>query len=336
MSKNILVLGGAGYIGSHMVLALEEAGYLVTVFDNLSRGFAGAVPGEILVVGDLRSRDDLKRCFESRCFDAVMHFGGLSYVGESVLEPELYYQNNIVGSLNLLSEMRYRGVNKIIFSSSCATYGEPVFIPITEDHPQTPINPYGNTKFQIEQALKDYARAYGISSISFRYFNAAGCDPKMRAGERHDPETHLIPLALVEALRTRAGCMSSETRLTVFGGDFDTPDGSCIRDYIHVSDVCSAHLLALQLLLNGTSQGAKFFNLANGDGFSVLDVLNVCRKVTGEPIEYFVKPRRSGDPSRLIGNSNRAKSELGWRPAFTSLDSIVLTAWNWLLSDVQR
>ncbi len=331
MNKNILVVGGAGYIGSHMVLALEEAGYLVTVFDNLSRGFAEAVSGEILVVGDLRSRDDLKGCFESRCFDAVMHFGGLAYVGESMLEPELYYQNNIVGSLNLLSEMRCRGVNKIIFSSSCATYGEPMFIPVTEDHPQTPINPYGNSKLQIERALADYARSYGVGSVSFRYFNAAGCDPKMRIGERHDPETHLIPLALAEALRTRAGYASSETRLTVFGNDFDTPDGSCIRDYIHVSDVCFAHLLALQLLLNGEAQGAKFFNLANGNGFSVLDVINVCRNVTGEPIEYLMKPRRPGDPARLVGNADRAKVELGWTPAFTRLDQIILTAWNWLL-----
>jgi UDP-glucose 4-epimerase len=334
VNNSILVVGGAGYIGSHMVLALREAGYTVTVFDNLSRGFADAVSREMLVVGDMRSRDDLKSCFESRCFDAVMHFGGLAYVGESMLEPELYYQNNIIGSLNLLSEMRCRGVNKIIFSSSCATYGEPIFIPVTEDHPQTPINPYGNSKLQIERVLVDYALSYGMKSISFRYFNAAGCDPKMRTGERHDPETHLIPLALSEALRTRVGFASRETRLTVFGDDFDTPDGSCIRDYIHVSDVCFAHLLALQLLLKGEAQGAKFFNLSNGSGFSVLDVINVCREVTGEPIEYLIKPRRPGDPARLVGNAHRARVELGWIPAFKRLDQIVLTAWNWLLRDL--
>lgn len=333
LKKNVLVVGGAGYIGSHMVLALMEAGYLVSVFDNLSRGFVDAVPEDILIHGDLLSRDDLRKCFEVNKFDAVMHFAALAYVGESMLEPERYYENNVVGTLNLLAEMRRRKVDNLIFSSSCATYGEPEHIPITEDHQQSPINPYGNTKHIIERVLTDYAQAYGLRSVSLRYFNAAGCDSQGRAGERHYPETHLIPLVLAEAQRTRLGGRPEDTNLKVFGSDFDTPDGSCIRDYIHVHDLCTAHLLAMEHMFAGLGQGAQFFNLANGDGFSVLEVINVCRAVTREPILYQQFPRRPGDPAKLIGDARRAGSELGWQPDYTSLVDIVKTAWSWQLQD---
>lgn len=316
-----------------MVLALQEAGYSVSVFDNLSRGFADAVPADILIEGDLLSKDDLGKCFEANKFDAVMHFAALAYVGESMVEPERYYENNVTGTLNLLSEMRRRKVDNFIFSSSCATYGEPEHIPITEDHPQSPINPYGNTKYIIEQVLTHYAQAYGLRSVSLRYFNAAGCDLQGRVGERHDPETHLIPLVLAEAQRTRQGGQPEGTGLKVFGSDFDTPDGSCIRDYIHVHDLCTAHLLAMERMFAGVGQGAEFFNLANGDGFSVLEVINVCRTVTGEPILYQQFPRRPGDPAKLVGDARRAGAELGWQPDYTSLAEIVKTAWNWLLQE---
>jgi UDP-glucose 4-epimerase len=333
VKKNVLVVGGAGYIGSHMVLALQEAGFSVTVFDNLSRGFADAVPADILFEGDLLSKDDLKKCFAAKKFDAVMHFAALAYVGESVFEPERYYENNVIGTLNLLSEMRRLKVGKLIFSSSCATYGEPKYLPITEAHPQFPINPYGSTKYIIEQVLTHYALAYGLRSISLRYFNAAGCDAQGRVGERHDPETHLIPLVLAEAQRTQLGGQPESTGLKVFGVDFDTPDGSCIRDYIHVSDLCTAHLQAMGRMFSHIGQGAEFFNLANGDGFSVLEVISVCRAVTGEPILYHHFPRRPGDPAKLVGDARLAETELGWQPNYTSLEEIVQTAWNCLLKE---
>ncbi len=333
MNKKILVVGGAGYIGSHMVLALQDAGFSVTVFDNLSRGFADAVPAGILIEGDLLSKDDLKKCFAAKKFDAVIHFAALAYVGESMFEPERYYENNVIGTLNLLSEMRRWNVGNIIFSSSCATYGEPKHIPIKEEHPQSPINPYGHTKYIIEQVLTHYAQAYGLRSVNLRYFNAAGCDSQGRVGERHDPETHLIPLVLAEAQRTRQGGQPEGTGLKVFGSDFDTPDGSCIRDYVHVHDLCTAHLLAMERMFAGVGQGAEFFNLANGDGFSVLEVISVCRKVTGEPILYQQFPRRPGDPAKLVGDARRAGAELGWQPDYTSLAEIVKMAWNWLLQE---
>lgn len=235
---SVLVIGGAGYIGSHMVLALQDAGYSVIVFDNLSRGFADAVGSAPLVIGDLRSAADLDACFAAHRFDLVMHFAALAYVGESVNEPELYYQNNVVGALNLLAAMRRHGVNRLVFSSTCATYGEPELVPITESHPQRPINPYGRTKLMIEQALRDYALAYGTQSVSLRYFNAAGCDLHGRAGERHNPETHLIPLVLAEAMRVMHVGDPADTALREVGTDFPTPDGSCVRDYIHVADLC--------------------------------------------------------------------------------------------------
>lgn len=328
--KNILVVGGAGYIGSHMVLALQDIGYFPIVFDNLSRGFSDAVGPAPLITGDLRSQEDIEACFTKYRIDLVMHFAALAYVGESVSEPEMYYQNNVVGALNLLSVMRRHGVNKFVFSSTCATYGEPNHIPICELHEQSPVNPYGRTKLVIEQALCDYSLAYDLQSVSLRYFNAAGCDTDCRVGERHDPETHLIPLVLLEALRLKGGGNAEDTNLQVFGGDFDTPDGSCVRDYIHVSDLCCAHLMAAQRLLTGGPEGAVFFNLANGVGFSVLDVIQVCRKVTGQPIEYTLMNRRAGDPAMLVGDSSKAESVLGWAPKITSLEDIIRSSWNWM------
>ncbi|MDP2829687.1 MAG: UDP-glucose 4-epimerase GalE [Sulfuricellaceae bacterium] len=326
----VLVVGGAGYIGSHMVLALRDAGYEVVVFDNLSRGFADAVGDLPLVAGDLRSISDLDACFAANQIDLVMHFAALAYVGESVTEPELYYQNNVVGALNLLSAMRRHGVRRFVFSSTCATYGEPDEVPISETHPQRPINPYGRTKLIVEQALSDYATAYGLQSISLRYFNAAGCDAQGRAGERHEPETHLIPLVLAEALRVQRGGDPAATALRVFGSDFPTSDGSCIRDYVHVSDLCHAHLLAARRLLQNGTQGAEAFNLANGGGFSVLEVIEACRTVTGLPIQYRLDDRRAGDPAVLVGDASLAGRMLGWKSEVTDLKDIIRTAWDWM------
>jgi len=312
------------------VLALEDAGYRAVVFDNLSRGHADAVSRAPLVVGDLRSMADIEACLQKHRPDVVMHFAALAYVGESVGAPEQYYQNNVVGALNLVAAMRKHGCSRFVFSSTCSTYGEPRQVPIPESHPQEPINPYGRTKLMVEQALADYALAYDMRSVSLRYFNAAGCDPEGRAGERHDPETHLIPLVLAEALRTKRGGDAAATRLSVFGNDFDTADGSCVRDYIHVSDLCHAHLLAAQRLMEGKVQGAEAYNLANGVGFSVLQVIDACRRVTGQPIRYQVQARRAGDPATLVGDCGRAQSVLGWKPRHARLEEIIGTAWQWI------
>jgi UDP-glucose-4-epimerase GalE len=332
MKKTVLVVGGAGYIGSHMVLALEDAGYAPVVFDNLSRGHADAVSNAPLVVGDLRSNADLDACFTAHRVDVVMHYAALAYVGESVTKPELYYENNVVGALNLLSAMRRHGQKRIVFSSSCSTYGEPERMPMAETHPQRPINPYGRTKLMVEQALADYAVAHGLRSVSLRYFNAAGCDPKGRAGERHDPETHLIPLVLAEAMRTLAGGKPSDTSLQVFGSDFPTRDGSCVRDYIHVDDLSQAHLLASQRLLADEVKGAEAYNLANGVGFSNLEVVAACREVTGQPIAFRSMPRRPGDPAELVGDARRAHEVFGWTPKHVDLKGIIRTAWAWMKS----
>ena len=332
MKKKVLVVGGAGYIGSHMVLALQDAGHDPVVFDNLSRGHADACAGAPLVVGDLRSAADIEQCLHKHRPDVVMHFAALAYVGESVGAPEQYYQNNFVGALNLMAAMRKLACNSLVFSSTCSTYGEPRQVPIPEDHPQAPINPYGRSKLMVEQALADYAAAYDMRSVSLRYFNAAGCDPKGRAGERHHPETHLIPLVLAEALRTKRGADPADTRLAVFGDDFPTADGSCVRDYIHVSDLCQAHLAAAQRLMEGKVRGLEAYNLANGVGFSVLQVIDACRRITGEPIRYRVQARRAGDPATLVGECGKAFTLLGWKPRHARLEEIIATAWNWMES----
>jgi UDP-glucose 4-epimerase len=327
----VLVVGGAGYIGSHAVLALRDAGSSVVVFDNCSRGHSLLVPPEVLLLrGDIRDRVALDECFSMHEIDVVMHFAALAYVGESVRDPERYYDNNVSGTLNLLSSMLRHGVCRIVFSSSCATYGLAAQIPITEGQLQMPVNPYGHTKLMIEQALKDYAGAYGLQSISLRYFNAAGADSRCRSGEVHDPETHLIPLVLAEAMRVMEGGDPNHTSLEVFGNDFPTPDGSCVRDYIHVTDLGAAHLLAAERLVHGDVLGAEFFNLANGLGFSVLDVIRTCSAVTGQEISFKVAGRRAGDPAILVGDASKAKSLLMWYPRYTELTCIIESAWRWM------
>ncbi|MES2604947.1 MAG: UDP-glucose 4-epimerase GalE [Pseudomonadota bacterium] len=327
--SSILVTGGAGYIGSHMCRILRQAGHNVIVFDNLFRGHADAVVDAELFVGDLCNADDLKRCFASHAIDAVMHFAALAYVGESMREAGRYYHNNVVGSANLLIAMHNAGINKFVFSSTCAIYGEPQELPLTETHRQQPANPYGRTKMMVEGMLGDFHLAHNLQSISLRYFNAAGCDPSGELGERHSPETHLIPLVLLEALRIRDGGNPADTTLRVFGGDFPTADGTCIRDYVHVNDLGQAHSLALDRLLAGKVAGAEAYNLGNGTGFSVLDVISACRTITGLPIGYQIIERRPGDPSCLVGSSTRAREVLGWQPQHHSLDDMIGTAWRW-------
>jgi UDP-glucose-4-epimerase GalE len=329
MSSSILVTGGAGYIGSHMCRMLTNSGHRVVAFDNLTRGHADTVRDTELVVGDLTSREDIGRCLAAGHFDAVMHFAALAYVGESVQEPAGYYNNNVVGSINLLNAMCDSGPKRIVFSSTCAIFGEPTEIPITESHAQHPINPYGSTKRIIEHALLDYADAYGFKSVSLRYFNASGCDLSGDLGERHDPETHLIPLVLIEALRLRSGGDPADTRLQVFGGELDTLDGTCVRDFVHVNDLCSAHILALDRLLQNKVEGAEAYNLGNGQGFSVLEVIEACRRVTGQQIQYRIVDRRAGDPAVLVGSAMHAREVLRWQPAIVSLDAIVESAWRW-------
>jgi UDP-glucose 4-epimerase len=330
--SHILVVGGAGYIGSHMVLALNDAGYSPVVFDNLSRGFSDAVEIAPLIIGDLKSAEDLESCFRKYDIALVMHFAALAYVGESMEEPLQYYENNVSGTVNLLAAMRRNRVDKFVFSSTCATYGVPDSFPITESTTQRPINPYGRSKLMVEQILGDCAQSYDLKSVSLRYFNAAGADLKLRAGERHDPETHLIPLVLEEALRLKKGGDPANTALQVFGTDFDTRDGSCIRDYIHVSDLCRAHILAAERLFSGKSGGgAEYYNLGNGRGFSVLEIINACRSVTGQPITYLEMPRRAGDPAELVGDARLATEVLGWKPNYVELEQIIQTPWDWML-----
>lgn len=326
---SIIVLGGAGYIGSHAAKVLSRTGHAVTVFDNLSTGHRDAARFGRFVEGDLRRRQDLDNLFRQETFDAVMHFAACCYVGESVEQPGKYYENNVVGTLNLLEAMRAAGVARLVFSSSCATYGNPLRMPIDESHPQNPVNPYGMTKFVAERAMADFGRAYGLRTVALRYFNAAGCDAEGELGERHDPETHLIPLVLREALRVRAGGKPEDSELRVNGEDFDTPDGSCVRDYVHVSDLCAAHLLALQRLMDGKAREFNAFNLGNEHGISVKEVIGVCREVTGIDIRYVVGDRRRGDPPALVADSRRAREVLGWAPRHEKLTDIVQTAWNW-------
>lgn len=328
-SLKVLVAGGGGYIGSHMVKALGRRGHAITVFDNLSTGHADAVGGAALVRGDLRRREDIAAVFRREKFDAVMHFAACCYVGESMRDPRKYYENNVAGTLNLLDAMNAAGVDRLVFSSTCATYGDPRRLPLDEQHPQQPVNPYGMTKLAAERAMQDYGNAYGLRGIALRYFNAAGCDPEGELGERHDPEPHLIPLVLREALRMRGGGSPDATALAVHGTDFDTPDGTCIRDYVHVSDLCEAHLLALHRLFGDAPPAFEAFNLGNGRGHSVLEVIETCREVTGIDLRYVAGARRPGDPPALVADSSRARQVLAWSPRFAALPDIVRTAWNW-------
>jgi UDP-glucose 4-epimerase len=316
---NVLVVGGAGYIGSHAVRLLIDAGHTVWVYDNLSRGHRQAVPEGLLIEGELSDRNKVVNTLRERKIDAVMHFAAFALVNESVNDPALYYRNNVIAALELLEAMREADVKKIVFSSTTATYGQPDIVPIPEDTPQSPINPYGFTKLVIEQALADYASAYDFAYAALRYFNAAGARPDGTIGEDHDPETHLIPIVLQVALGQR-------DQITIFGDDYNTEDGTCVRDYIHIDDLGDAHLRALEKLTPGRG---LCLNLGTGKGTSVREIVDACRDVTGHPIPEVIGPRRAGDPDKLIADATRAKEVLGWSPKYMDVKSIVETAWRW-------
>lgn len=316
----ILVVGGAGYIGSHMVKMLVDGGHTVTTFDNLSSGFRDAVLGGDFVQGDLADLSAIDNVFKTFQPEAVMHFASYIQVGESVQHPDKYYLNNFTNTLNLLNAMVKHQVKNFIFSSTAAVFGEPEYVPIDEAHAKNPLNPYGRSKLMVEHVLADYERAYGLKSVCLRYFNAAGADPSGLLGERHEPETHLIPLVL-QAISGR------RPQINVFGRDYDTPDGTCIRDYIHIVDLCSAHLLALtHLAENGISMR---FNLGNGTGFSVQEVISAAEKITGKKVKVVEGPRREGDPARLVADATLAKNTLAWQPVYTDLETIIAHAWQW-------
>ena len=356
-ARTLLVTGGAGYIGSHMVRRLLAAGARTVVLDSLARGNRDAVPeGVAFVRGELADAGALDAAFEHG-IDAVVHFAALAYVGESVRRPIEYYRNNVGGTLALLDAMRRHGVPRLVFSSTCATYGVPDALPITEDTPQRPINPYGHSKLMIEQALADLAvpgafavpataasakgapaaAAHGpvgapgaaLDSVALRYFNASGCASDGSLGERHDPETHLIPLVLLEALRVAAGGDPADTALEVYGDDFDTRDGTCVRDYIHVEDLCEAHVAALGLLFDRPGLGARRYNLGTNRGATVLEIVEACRRVTGQDVRARVAPRRAGDPPELVADASLAMRELGWTPRHPDVETAIRHAWAW-------
>lgn len=316
---NILVVGGAGYIGSHMVRQLDQNGHRVVVLDNLSTGFREAVTAGELVVGEMGDQSLVERVLSDHAIDAVMHFAACALVGESVIEPAKYYQNNVVATLSLLEAMRKKAVRKIVFSSTCATYGVPEVVPISEKTPQRPVNPYGFTKLVIERALDDYAAAYGFGFAALRYFNAAGASPEGGIGEDHDPESHLIPIVLQVALGQREN-------VTIYGDDWPTHDRTCVRDYIHVDDLSAAHLAALEKIEPG--KGLKV-NLGTGNGFSVHQIIETCREVTGHEIPAVEGPRRAGDPPELVADASLAARVLGWQPKYTEPRPIIETAWKW-------
>jgi UDP-arabinose 4-epimerase len=320
MGQGIMVTGGAGYIGSHACKALARAGYRPIAYDSLVRGHREAVRWGPLVEGDLADREllvDTLRRFEVA---AVMHFAAFAYVGESMSAPELYFRNNVVNSIGLLEAMRETGVRRMVFSSTCATYGIPENVPIAEDSPQRPVNPYGESKLMIERALHWHGIAHGLGHVALRYFNAAGADPEGEAGELHEPETHLIPLILAAALGQRA-------EIEIYGTDYPTPDGSAIRDYIHVTDLADAHVRALAYLEQGGASAA--LNLATGRGYSVRQVIAAAERVTGRRVPRREVGRRAGDPAALVADATRARKLLGWTPRFSDLDTIIATAWDW-------
>ncbi|MBA4358596.1 MAG: UDP-glucose 4-epimerase GalE [Desulfovibrio sp.] len=316
----ILVTGGAGYIGAHTVKRLAAAGFETVVLDNLSTGHRDFARWGAFIQGDVNDPETLDMVFGSRQVEAVVHFAAASQVGVSVIDPLFYYQNNVQGALTLLAAMRRHKVDTLVFSSTCAVYGPPFDGLLTEEHPVGPISPYAHTKRMIEQILEDCSRAYGLRALCLRYFNAAGADPEAEVGERHQPETHLIPLVLQAALGQRES-------ISIFGDDYPTPDGTAIRDYIHVQDLADAHVLALRHLHAGGASGA--FNLGNGLGHSVLQVLEAARLVTGLQIPVRLAPRRAGDSTRLVGDASRARAALGWQPQFADIAEIISTAWNW-------
>ncbi len=315
----ILVTGGVGYIGSHAVKLFLARGHEVWVYDNLSYGHRGAAPADRLIVADLADTPRLDHALMIHRIEAVVHFAAYAYVGESVRDPGKYYQNNLVNTLGLMECMRRNGIGRMVFSSTCATYGTPQQVPITEDEPQNPINPYGNGKLAVERALADYAVAYRWGYAALRYFNAAGAAPDGAIGEDHDPETHLIPLVIQTAMGQRQA-------IEIFGTDYATPDGTCIRDYIHVDDLAEAHLLALEQLQPGQEMR---YNLGIGRGYSVREVIRTVEEVTGKKVNVKEGPRRPGDPPALVAASAKAQRELGWNPRYTELRPIIETAWNW-------
>jgi UDP-arabinose 4-epimerase len=318
--ETVLVTGGAGYIGSHTCKALSRAGYLPVVYDNLVRGHAWAVKWGPLERGDVRDRSKLGDVFRQYEPTAVLHLAGLAYIGESMSDPGAYYDTNVAGSLALIETMREHGCGRMVFSSTCATYGNPDKLPIDEHTPQYPINPYGASKLMVERVLADFERAHAMRFVALRYFNAAGADPDGELGEAHDPETHLIPL-VIGAISGRYPAVS------IFGDDYDTPDGTCVRDYLHVTDLAAAHVLALRALEQG--MGRTAYNLGMGRGFSVRDVIAAAERVTGRKVPFSIAPRRRGDPAALVSDATRAGEELGWRPEVIDLDEIVRTAWVW-------
>lgn len=323
VKSTILVTGGAGYIGSHAVLALKQAGYEVIVLDNLSYGHRELVEQVLqvkLIVGDINDRALLDQIFTTYNITAVMHFAAYIAVGESVTAPAKYYRNNVVGTLTLLEAMVAASIDKLVFSSTCALYGVPKTIPIPEDHPQNPISPYATSKWMVERLLSDFDKAYDLKSVCFRYFNAAGADPSGLLGEDHSPETHLIPLVLFAALGKRES-------VAIYGTDYATRDGTCIRDYIHVTDLAQAHVLGLQYLLKEGDSAA--FNLGNGSGFSVREVIATTSEVTGKEIKTVECDRRPGDPPVLVGSSDKARKTLGWHPQYPDLHEIIAHAWQW-------
>jgi len=318
--KTVIVTGGAGYIGSHICKALDKSGYIPVTYDNLSEGYETAVKWGPLEVGDVQDRGRLSEVMEKYQPVAVMHFAAFISAGESVEDPGKYYRNNVTGSLRLIESVAQHGIKYFIFSSTAAIYGMPVEVPITESHLQKPINPYGHSKLMVEQILRDYDYAHGLKSICLRYFNAAGADREGDTGEAHDPETHLIPLVLDAVSGKREHIM-------VYGADYETPDGTCIRDYIHVSDLADAHVLALKSLENGSPSNA--YNLGNGAGFSVMEIIEAVKCVTSREVPVKIGERRDGDPSRLIADSSKIMSELGWQPKQPDIESIIGTAWDW-------
>jgi UDP-glucose 4-epimerase len=322
MNQKILIIGGAGYIGSHMTQIALNQGIEVDVYDNLSTGYRDAIDTRAAFIeGDIANTDLLSRVL-SKNYNGIIHFASSIQVGESVVDPGKYWINNVTNSLNLLECMRSKGANKIIFSSTAAIFGNPITSPISEEHPTSPINPYGKTKLTIENALSDYFHAYGICSVSLRYFNAAGASKDGSLGERHNPETHLIPLVLQSA-SGRSG------PIKIFGSDYPTVDGTCIRDYVHVIDLCHAHLLALEYLIS--NPGCHAFNLGSGQGFSVNEVVETAKIVTGCKVPSIVIERRKGDPAILVADPTLAKQKLGWAPKYTDLSSMIEDAWRWEL-----
>ena len=317
----VLVLGGAGYIGSHAVYQLIDDGYDVTVIDNLQTGHRQAIhPEAIFYEGDIRDKQFLQSVFAREKVSAVMHFAANSLVGESMEKPLDYYDNNVFGSQVLLQVMVEHEVEYFVFSSTAATYGEPEIVPITEEMPTSPTNPYGETKLMIEKMLHWTSEAHGIKYVALRYFNVAGARDSAEIGEDHDPETHLVPITLQVALKQR-------DHLTIFGDDYDTPDGTCIRDYVHVTDLIDAHILAMKYLQKGND--SNIFNLGSNDGFSVKEIVQATEKVTEKPIPTKIGQRRPGDPATLIASSNKAKSVLGWQPKYTTIEEIITSAWKW-------